>query len=122
MYNLVNETKDEIKKLAHNTGISITNLLFAIELLFLFFSKNFDLPKIDIKQKVYFKFILHLYSCLYNWRVFLICCIILFVSLLLSPVPLPKFLEVTDGYANNTSRGFDLAAGFIKGYLYLLYS
>lgn len=123
MFNLNKETKDKLAELAHNTGISTTNLLFATELLFLFFSKNFDLSKITIKQKVYSKLALQLYSHLYNWPMFLICDTVLLVSLSLIfiQIPLPKFLKVTDGYANNTSRGFDSAAVFKKCWTIFIY-
>lgn len=123
MFNLNKETKDKLKELAHNTGISTTNLFFATELLFFFFSRNFDLSKITIKQNVYSKLALQLYSHLYNWPMFLICDTVLLVSLSLIfiQIPLPKFLKVTDGYANNTSRGFDSAAVFKKCWTIFIY-
>lgn len=120
MQSKITETITENAKiLSKNTGISITNLLFLIEIYFLFFSKNFELSKLIIIQNKYVEANTQLYKSLYGLSTLGILVGVLSVSLLLVlPFPLPESLQedfgVHDGFTNNTSQGFTLAAAFQK--------
>lgn len=123
---IANALTDDVKELAKNIGITMTNLLFLIEMSFLFFSKDSGLSKLIISQNKYIEFSLRLYKILYEFSTFIIFLVALIGSLILLlffylPESLEKEFGVQNGFENNTSRGFTSAAVFQRCWTFSIY-